>query len=84
MSQRTYVGSTPDPPQCFQQHNGQLKGGAVRTKYHWPWEMELICFRFPSKLPMKSLKGQQAELLRQVNEAKARVAFATRQKQQAS
>ncbi|KAI8449223.1 hypothetical protein BY996DRAFT_4643816 [Phakopsora pachyrhizi] len=50
MSQRTYVGSIPDPPQRFWQHNGQLKGGAVRTKYHWPWEMELICFRFPSKL----------------------------------
>ncbi|KAI8445935.1 hypothetical protein BY996DRAFT_8399956 [Phakopsora pachyrhizi] len=46
MSQRTYIGSTPDPPQRFRQHNGQLKGGAVRTKYHWPWEMELICFRF--------------------------------------
>ncbi|KAI8447562.1 hypothetical protein BY996DRAFT_4569759, partial [Phakopsora pachyrhizi] len=50
MSQRTYVGSIPDPPRRFWQHNGQLKGGAVRTKYHWHWEMELICFRFPSKL----------------------------------
>ncbi|KAI8459581.1 hypothetical protein BY996DRAFT_4575831 [Phakopsora pachyrhizi] len=50
MSQRTHVGSTPEPPRRFWQHNGQLKGGTFRTKYHWPWEMELICFGFPSKL----------------------------------
>ncbi|GAA5919519.1 hypothetical protein JCM1841_002251 [Sporobolomyces salmonicolor] len=46
----TYIGSTPDPPRRFSQHNGHIKGGAFRTLLKRPWEMELIVYGFPTKL----------------------------------
>lgn len=49
-SNRSYVGSTPDPPKRFRQHNGAIKGGAWRTSLNGPWEMEAFVYGFPNKL----------------------------------
>ncbi|GAA5824349.1 hypothetical protein JCM5353_007035 [Sporobolomyces roseus] len=46
----TYIGSTPDPPRRYKQHQGEIKGGAFKTKLKRPWEMELIVHGFPTKL----------------------------------
>jgi len=47
---RTYVGFTVDPRQRLRQHNGDIPGGAWRTKKNRPWKMVLCVWGFPNKI----------------------------------
>lgn len=45
---RSYVGYTSDPYNRLRQHNGEVKGGARKTRLHRPWEMLAVISRFSS------------------------------------
>jgi predicted GIY-YIG superfamily endonuclease len=45
-SRRTYVGMTNDPSRRIRQHNGELSGGARRTRTGRPWRFLAVVSGF--------------------------------------
>ena len=46
---RTYVGYSKNPLKRLRQHNGEIVGGAKKTKKCRPWEFICIISGFPNK-----------------------------------
>ena len=53
---KTYVGFTTDPRKRLRQHNGDLKGGARRTKRGRPWGYVALIDGFQSKATAMSFE----------------------------
>ena len=45
----TYVGFTTHPRRRIRQHNGEIKGGAYKTRRFRPWEMVAVVYGFRCK-----------------------------------
>ena len=43
---RAYIGATVDPRKRLRQHNGELAGGACRTRDRGPWKFECVISGF--------------------------------------
>jgi structure-specific endonuclease subunit SLX1 len=41
---RSYIGFTNDPSHRIRQHNGEVQGGASKTRFHRPWRMVCVVF----------------------------------------
>jgi predicted GIY-YIG superfamily endonuclease len=44
-----YIGYSPNPAKRLRQHNGEIVGGAKRTKKHRPWELVGLVTNFKSE-----------------------------------
>ena len=75
-----YVGSTPNPLRRLDQHNGRVKGGAVRTGRVSlrPWEMTCIVAGFTSNISALQFEWawHNSHLTRHISQDE-RISFAT-------
>ena len=75
-----YIGSTPHPSRRLGQHNGRVKGGAVRTSRTSlrPWEMTCVVAGFPSNIAALQFEWawHNAHLTRHIS-PEQRISFAT-------
>ncbi|EXJ76493.1 uncharacterized protein A1O5_01001 [Cladophialophora psammophila CBS 110553] len=75
-----YIGSSPDPARRLAQHNGRIKGGAIRTSRASlrPWEMACIVAGFPSNIAALQFEWawQNSHLTRHIS-PEQRISFAT-------
>lgn len=46
---RYYIGFTTKPQRRLRQHNGEIKGGAKRTRMHRPWQLVCVVSGFHSR-----------------------------------
>ncbi|KNC52687.1 structure-specific endonuclease SLX1 [Thecamonas trahens ATCC 50062] len=47
---QTYIGYTNDPRRRLRQHNGEIAGGAKKTKSKRPWDMVLLVYGFTTEV----------------------------------
>ena len=55
---RTYVGFTNDPKKRIRQHNGEILGGAHKTRKGRPWHFISIVGPFPNKVSALQFEWQ--------------------------